>query len=173
MRRRPSPPPSLLLTQHVERPPVLVLGIGNILLRDEGIGVRVIEALREYLLPNTIELVDGGTAGADLLDVISDRHKVIVIDAVDADVEPGSTLRLSLDDLVAGQTAAVSLHEIGLVETFAMARHLGSAPGEVVIIGIQPKEIIASDQLSPEISACVPAIVKQVIEELSSHHRYR
>lgn len=161
------------MTDRANRAPILVLGIGNILLRDEGIGVRVVEQLREYLLPDTIELVDGGTAGADLLDVISDRRKVIVIDAMDADVEPGSVLRLTPDDLAAGQSAAVSLHEIGLLQTFAMARHLGSAPGEVVIIGIQPKEIIASDQLSPELTACVPTIAKQVIEELSLHHRYR
>jgi hydrogenase maturation protease len=161
------------VTDRANRAPILVLGIGNILLRDEGIGVRVVEQLREYLLPDTIELVDGGTAGADLLDVISDRRKVIVIDAMDADVEPGSVLRLTPDDLAAGQSAAVSLHEIGLLQTFAMARHLGSAPGEVVIIGIQPKEIIASDQLSPELTACVPTIAKQVIEELSLHHRYR
>lgn len=156
------------MSDHADRAPVLVLGIGNILLRDEGIGVRVVEALREYLLPDTIELVDGGTAGADLLDVISDRRKVIVIDAMDADVEPGSTLRLSLDDLVAGQTAAVSLHEIGLLEIFAMARHLGSAPHNVVIIGVKPKEIRPSDQLSPELDALLPLIVSQVIEELSS-----
>jgi hydrogenase maturation protease len=119
-----------------------------------------------YLLPDTIELLDGGTAGADLLDVISDRRKVIVIDAMDADLEPGSVLRLVLDDLAGGQSAAVSLHEIGLVETFAMARHLGSSPDEVVVIGIKPKEIRPSDQLSPELTACMPAIVKQVIAEL-------
>jgi hydrogenase maturation protease len=154
------------VSECVNRPQVLVLGIGNTLLRDEGVGVRVIEALCEYLLPDTIELVDGGTAGADLLDIISDRRKVIVVDAMDADLEPGSVLRLTLDDLVAGQTPAISLHEIGLLETFAMARHLGSAPQEVVIIGVKPKEIHPSDELSPELAACVPAIVKQVIAEL-------
>jgi len=153
------------------RPPVLVLGIGNILLRDEGIGVHVVEALREYLLPESIELVDGGTTGADLLDVISDRRKVVVIDAMNADLEPGSLLRLSLDDLVAGQSAAVSLHEIGLVETFTMARHLRSAPDEVVVIGVKPKEIRPSTQLSPELAAIVPVIVKQVIAELPSCSR--
>ncbi len=68
---------------------ILILGIGNILLRDEGVGVRVIEQMQTMRLPDDVELVDGGTAGADLLDVLAERRKVIVIDAVQADCEPG------------------------------------------------------------------------------------
>ena len=62
----------------------LILGIGNILLSDEGVGVRVIEHLKEHPLPKTVELVDGGTAGADLIDTLSDRQHVIIIDAANA-----------------------------------------------------------------------------------------
>ena len=65
--------------------PIVVLGIGNILLRDEGVGVRVAEQMLSINLPREVEVVDGGTAGADLLDVICNRRKVIIIDAVDAD----------------------------------------------------------------------------------------
>jgi hydrogenase maturation protease len=147
------------------RPPVLVLGIGDILLRDKGIGVRIIEALREFVLPDTIELVDGGTAGAGLLDVVSDRRKIVVIDAMDVDLEPGTILRLGLEDLAA-PTSPVSLHEVGLVETFAMARRLGSAPQEVVVFGIAPKEIRPCDRLSDVLAARVPTIVRQVLAEL-------
>ena len=118
------------------------------------------------LCPVLSRLAAAQEAGADLLDVISDRQKVIVIDAMDADLEPGSVLRLTLDDLATARTPAVSLHEIGLIETFAMACHLGSAPQEVVIIGVKTKETHPSDQLSPELVACMPAIVKQVIAEL-------
>ena len=64
-------------------PPVLVLGIGNILLRDEGVGVRVIEALGSHKLPAGVERADGGTAGADLVDLLADRRKVIVVDAIE------------------------------------------------------------------------------------------
>ena len=82
------------------RRPILVLGIGNILLRDEGVGVRVIERMLKMRLPDNVELVDGGTAGADLLDVLAERKKVIVIDAVQADCEPGTVLKFTADDLV-------------------------------------------------------------------------
>ncbi len=77
------------------RHPVLVLGIGNILLRDEGVGVRVIEKLQLMDLPDGVEVVDGGTAGADLLDVIAEREKVIVIDATDVNAEPGGIVRFT------------------------------------------------------------------------------
>ena len=71
-----------------ERRPILILGIGNILLRDEGVGVRVIETLQKQKLPDTIDLVDGGTSGADLIDILADRRKVIIVDAVDAGISP-------------------------------------------------------------------------------------
>ena len=68
-------------SDYAQRAPILILGIGNILLRDEGVGVRVVEALRGRALPDTVELVDGGTGGADLLEVVADRRVVIVVDA--------------------------------------------------------------------------------------------
>ena len=74
--------------------PMLVLGVGNILLRDEGIGVRVVEAMQKLDLPPEVELFDGATAGMDLLNVLADRRKVIVIDAIEGDYEPGTVLRL-------------------------------------------------------------------------------
>ena len=77
------------------RCPILVLGIGNILLCDEGVGVRVIEALQTMELPATVEVFDGATAGVDLLDVLADRRKVIVIDAVQADGPCGAVFRFT------------------------------------------------------------------------------
>ena len=114
------------------RRPILVLGIGNILLRDEGVGVRVIEQMQKLRLPDDVELVDGGTAGADLLDVLAERRKVIVIDAVQADCEPGTVLRFTADDLVRPDRVGMSLHELGLGEALAMTRQLGCVPEEVV-----------------------------------------
>ena len=148
------------------RAPILVLGIGNILLRDEGVGVRVIEAMQGMDLPPGVELVDGGTAGADLLDIIADRCKVIVIDAMDADLEPGTILRLGIDDLANPVDPGLSLHEIGLLETLAMTRHLGCAPGEVVVFGVKPAEVRPGDTLTPTMTAAVPRIVALVRREL-------
>ena len=148
--------------------PVLVLGLGNILLRDEGVGVRVIEAMERLELPANVELFDGATAGLDLLGVLAGRRKVIVIDAIDGDCEPGTVLRLGPEDLVFQGGPGVSLHEIGLMETLAAARQLGIAPQEVVILGVKPKDVRHGLALSPEIGGLVPSIVDRVTAELET-----
>ncbi len=148
------------------RRPILILGIGNILLRDEGVGVRVIEQMQKLRLPDDVELVDGGTAGADLLDVLAERRKVIVIDAVQADCEPGTVLRFSADDLTRPDGVGMSLHELGLGEALIMTRQLGCAPEDVVVFGIKPREITCGLELSEEIAASVPKVVKLVLAEI-------
>ena len=149
------------------RCPILVLGIGNILLRDEGVGVHVIEQMQKMHLPDDVELVDGGTAGADLLDVLAERRKVIVIDAVQADCEPGTVLRFTADDLVRRPDGVgMSLHELGLGEALTMTRQLGCAPEDVVVLGIKPKDIGCGLELSEEIAASVPKVVKLVLAEI-------
>ena len=153
------------LTNH--KCPVLVLGIGNILLRDEGVGVRVIEALREMPLPEHVELCDGGTAGADLLDILSDRRKVIVIDAMDTDAEPGTVYRLTLDELRPADTPPVSLHDIGLLETLDMARYLGTQPDGVVVFGVKPANVDCGLELSPAVRQAIPRIIDLILQEIS------
>ncbi|UCG59028.1 MAG: hydrogenase maturation protease [Phycisphaerales bacterium] len=149
------------------RRPTLVLGIGNILLRDEGVGVRVIEQMQKMHLPDGVELVDGGTAGADLLDVLAERRKVIVIDAVQADCDAGSVLRFTADDLACPDRAGVSLHELGLGEALIMTKQLGCAPEEVIVFGIKPKELGCGLELSEEIAASVPKVIELVLAEIA------
>jgi hydrogenase maturation protease len=149
------------------RRPILVLGIGNILLRDEGVGVRVIERMQEIPLPDDVELVDGGTAGADLLDVLAERRKVIVIDAVQADCEPGTVLRFTADDLVRPDGVGMSLHELGLGEALAMTGQLGCAPEDVVVFGIKPEDIGCGLELSEEIAASVPKVIELLLAEIA------
>jgi hydrogenase maturation protease len=149
------------------RCPILVLGIGNILLRDEGVGVRVIEQLQQISLPDDVELVDGGTAGADLLDVLAERQKVIVIDAVQADCEPGTVLRFSADDLTQPDRLGMSLHELGLGQALAMTKQLGCEPKEVLVFGIKPKDISCGLELSEEIAALVPKVAELVLTEIT------
>ena len=143
----------------------LVLGIGNILLRDEGVGVRVIEAMRGRTLPEDIECIDGGTSGVDLVDEVADRPKVIVIDAVRADGEPGTVFRFGVEDLMPGPGRELSLHEFGLLDTLTTARHLGCAPREVVIFGVQPKDVHAGLDLSAEVAAALPKVIELVLAE--------
>jgi len=149
------------------RRPVLVLGIGNILLRDEGVGVRVIEQMQKMRLPDDVELVDGGTAGTDLMGVLAERQKVIVIDAVRADCQPGTVLRFTADDLVRPEGVGMSLHELGLGEALTMTRQLGCEPKDVVVFGIKPKDIECGLELSEEIAASVPRVVELVLAEIA------
>jgi hydrogenase maturation protease len=150
------------------RPAVLVLGIGNILLHDEGIGVYVIRELQKSDIPYHVELLDGGTAGADLLDDICDRLKVIVVDAVDADIEPGTVLRIRPEDLIPSANPSVSLHDVGLAETLAMARHMNCEPKDVVIFGVKPKDISPGLGLTPETNAILPEIIDLVLAEIET-----
>src|SRR5512140_3669686 len=106
------------------RCPTLILGIGNILLKDEGIGVHVIQAMEKMELPENVEICDGGTGGAALLDIVANREKLIVIDTVDADVEPGTVLKMNARDLANENKQSISLHEFGLVETLFAAAQL-------------------------------------------------
>jgi hydrogenase maturation protease len=153
------------------RRPVLVLGIGNILLRDEGIGVHVIKTMENASggqLPDYVELLDGGTAGADLLEPISDRQKLIVIDAVDAEVEPGNIMRLLPQDLDTNTEPCISMHEFGLVETLTMAKHLNCSPQEVVIIAVKPEDLNCGLGLSEKLERMVPKIIECVLDEIKN-----
>lgn len=146
--------------------PVLILGIGNILLRDEGVGVHVIHELLKMDLPEGLEVIDGGTSGADLVDVVANRRKVIIIDAMKADEAPGTVFRLTGDELSEQSDRSISMHEFGMVETLMMAKHLGCSPQEVIVYGVQPAQLRPpAVEMSPLIAALVPKLARKVLEE--------
>lgn len=147
---------------------ILVVGIGNILLQDEGIGVRVIEALRERPLPGQVELLDMGTATMNLAFYLSGVSKLVIVDALRAGQKPGTVYRCSPEDLVPQEGGPVSLHDLGVVEALSMSKKLGHSP-EVVIIGIEPKTIDWGMELTDEIKKEVPNIVNVVLKECLSH----
>ena len=144
----------------------LVLGIGNILLRDEGVGVRVVEAMQALELVPDVELFDGATAGLDLLDVLADRRKVIVIDAVQADGPPGMVFRFTPAEIEPPQEVALSLHQVGFLEALRMTQLIGCPPERVVIFGVKPEDLGYGLGLSKEVSKAVPKVVELVLSEL-------
>jgi hydrogenase maturation protease len=120
---------------------ILVLGVGNLLLHDEGIGVRVIEELQaRYEFSANVEFFDGGTLGLRLLDPIANTDHLIVVDAVQNGEPPGTLYRLDADNLNKRVTFKNSLHQLDLVETLAYAEVLGNRPS-TVIVGIEPEDI--------------------------------
>jgi len=154
------------MTSRPPRAPVLVLGLGNLLLRDEGLGVRVVEALAEHGPWPGVELADGGTSGLALADLMAGRQRVIVIDALAGPWLPGTVLRLEPDDLAREPDDTLSLHEAGLPEALRAVRLLGEAPDEVVLLGVVPKDVGAGLDLSPPIAALIPDLVRLVRDEL-------
>jgi hydrogenase maturation protease len=145
----------------------LVLGVGNILLQDEGIGVRVVEHLNEcYTFPEEVQVLDGGTMGLDLLYYLEGVDRLLVIDAVDAGRPPGTILRLTGDEIPALLGRKLSPHQIGLADLLSVAELRDLTPGQVVLIGVQPASLETGLDLSPAIRARVPAIVEMVIKEV-------
>lgn len=146
----------------------MVLGVGNTLLKDEGVGVRVVEELKKkFTFPSNVRLVDGGTQGLWLLPTLQEADRLVVIDAVLGKCEPGSIYRLEKDDLPKGLRLKQSAHDSDLIEALNLCALLDQAPQTVVVIGIEPEDISAYGlQLTPTIESRVPALVDQVLVEL-------
>ena len=148
-------------------PPVLILGVGSILLRDEGVGVRLVEALSKRKLPPGVELVDGGTASVELIDYIRGRKKVVIIDAVEGGQEPATIYRFKDTDVDGVERPQLSLHDIGLLENLALVKYLDKPPEEMIIFGVEPKDMSVGLELSPEVAKVIPRLIELVIEEIA------
>jgi hydrogenase maturation protease len=143
---------------------IAVVGVGNLLLKDEGIGIHVVRALQESPLPDGVVVIDGGTS-PDVLDYLEPADKLVIIDAAEAGGVPGAIYRFRPDEVTLETGEAISLHELGLVSSLKTMSLLGKTPPEVIIIGIQPKEIAWGMELSPELKEKVPEIVRVVLKE--------
>jgi hydrogenase maturation protease len=117
-------------------------------------------------LPAHVEVIDGGTRGLDLLPYFQEKERVIIVDAVEVEDEPGAIYRLSPDDLSAHTWEVMSLHQLGLVELIANARLLGFQP-EITILGIVPNDSVScSLELTPEVEKAVPRVIQMVMKEI-------
>jgi hydrogenase maturation protease len=149
--------------------PVLVLGVGNLLLRDEGLGVHVARRLMDMDLPLHVEVIDGGTAGLDLLEHIEGRKKVVLVDVVRGGHPPGTIYRMTPEDMEDEPRSCLSLHDINVPDLLKVADMLGVEKPEIVMIGIEPKDMDSADlELSPEIEAQVPKLIEVVMKEIQS-----
>jgi hydrogenase maturation protease len=150
----------------VERRELLILGVGNLLLRDEGIGVHVANRLKSMELPPDVEVIDGGTGGFDLIDYIEGRKKVVVVDTVKGGEAPGTIYRFGIDDIEVTPKIPWSLHDIDLTDTIRVADRLGKRPDDMVIIGVEPKDMELGLELSPEIEEQIPKVIALVMDEI-------
>lgn len=148
---------------------VVVLGIGNILMQDEGFGVRTIEELgQRYAFPDNVEVLDGGTLGMELLRFIDGADRLLIIDAINGDGPPGTFYQFSNEDVKAYFKKKVSMHELGIQDVLAALEMLEKPVKDVVILGIQPAVIDVGLELSPTGQNAVPHTVKNIIGVLDS-----
>ncbi len=144
---------------------ILVLGIGNILQKDDGIGVHIVNHIAEtgMELPGDVELADGGTAGHDLIPLMQGHDKIIIVDALNVDDRPGSVYRFTPEHLLE-RKGAFSLHDVGIKEVIASLRILGEVP-EIEIIGIVPEDIGTLDiGISDSVRESIPKAVREIFD---------
>lgn len=158
---------------------ILVMGVGNILLRDEGIGVRIVEKLESfYDFSDNVTLLDGGVRGMVLMDPINDADHVIVVDAVVNDHPPGTVYRLEGDDLKLSVAFKNSVHDMDLLETMCCCELVYGKRPSACIIGVEPKDyqsepsLEISQELLDQMDKMIALILKE-IEEQGGSYRLR
>ena len=147
---------------------IAVLGIGNLLLSDDGVGVHVIKKLQEeYEFPGSVELIDGGTKGLDLLPLFEGKDKILIVDAANFRKEPGTIDTVEGDKIPAFLSSKLSVHQIGLPDTLFAAKLMDITPAEMSLIGIQPKSMETGVELSEEIKDRMEQLINKVLEKLN------
>lgn len=143
---------------------ITVLGVGNILQADDGVGIHAVRHLEAHGVEG-VELIDAGTSPFDMLGTFQAGGTVIVLDCIRTGAAPGTLHRLSPEDLVIADDDARFAHGLGVAKTVAMAHELG-AEASVVVLGLEPASIGWSLELTPEVRAALPTLLDALHEEL-------
>jgi hydrogenase maturation protease len=150
-------------------PQVVVVGVGNPLARDEGLGLRAIELLQARGLPAGARAIDAGTDLLALLPDLADAARLILIDAMQAGGPPGTVYRMTLDELLdraAGEADWASAHDLTLVGSIRLARGAGMRLPPAVIFGVEPAEVALGEGLSPAVEAALDGLIDAVLAEV-------
>jgi len=142
---------------------VAIVGVGNLLLMDEGVGVHVVQELERRDLPPNVLVIDGGTS-PDALAYAGEVDRLVIVDAVRGGGEPGTVYRLTPDDIEESDREPLSLHQWDLMDSLKLTRYWAEDI-EVVIIGVEPAEMEWGLELSPEVQARLPRIIEVVLQE--------
>jgi len=149
--------------------PILVLGLGNSLMTDDAVGVRVVEQLQQrYTFSEEVCVLDGGTLGLDLLPRLEGIDRLLIIDALEMDGEPGETYRLEGEEVPRAFANKLSVHQMGVQDLLAVAELQGHCPTELLVWGVQPGSVEMCLEMTPPVAAAVDGVVKKVVEELTA-----
>ena len=146
---------------------ILVLGLGNTIMTDDGFGVEVVTTLSSrYHFRGPVKLLDGGTLGLDLLPHLEEIESLLIIDALDMRAEPGKIFRLQGDEVPRAFASKLSVHQMGLQDLLAVAELQGHVPRNLVVWGVQPECIEMGTEMTATVAAAVEPVVTSVLEEL-------
>lgn len=147
----------------------VVLGLGNPLMGDDGFGLAVLERLRDqWDVPASVELVDGGTWGMNLLPLIEDATQLLLVDAIRTGADAGSLVELERDRLPRYLAHKLSPHQIDLKEVLALAELRGTLPAQTVAIGAEPGAVVLSTVLTPAVADAVQPVLTAVVARLAA-----
>ena len=148
----------------------VVVGVGNIILSDDGVGVHAARLLEsDPKVPRGVTILDGGTLGLDLMPYVSDAARVLFLDAVNSGGAPGTLVRLSGKDLL-GASAGMSVHQVGVADLIAALALMASKPQEIVVLGVQPAHTDWGTTLTPEVEAALPRLRDAALAQLEQWH---
>jgi hydrogenase maturation protease len=148
---------------------IVVLGVGNLVMGDEGLGVRCVERLEAAgALPAGVVVIDGGTSTNELLGDLEDLDLLIIVDAVAGGGAPGTLVRLEGDRIPAAFSNKLSPHQHGINDLLATLQFIGRAPGKVVVLGVTPGRMELGFELSPEVEAALPELAARVVAEVTA-----
>jgi hydrogenase maturation protease len=146
---------------------IVILGLGNLLRRDEGLGVRAVQRLQErYLIPDSVQVIDGGTFGLELLSFVEAADVLLVVDAMLTEGPPGTLARLAGEEVPAYCSIKTSPHEISIPDLLAVATLRGSVPRNVVVLGMPPGIIELGWELSEPVAAHLDELLDAVVAEV-------
>lgn len=151
-----------------ESPSVVLLGVGNVLMADEGLGVHVVNELeKRFVFPENVRCVDGGTSTNELLGDLENLDQLIVIDAVRAGKPPGTMVRLEGSAVPSAFQTKLSPHQTGIADLLATLTFMGRGPKRIVFYGVEPERITLDLELSPSVSKVLPQVRDAVVNELA------
>jgi hydrogenase maturation protease len=147
---------------------ILVLGLGNTIMTDDGFGVRVVETLssRYRFSERDVRLLDGGTLGLDLLPHLEDVERLLIVDALEMKSPAGTTFRLEGEEVPRAFASKLSVHQMGVQDLLAVAELMGHLPQELVVWGVQPECIEMGTELTTTVAAAIEPVVEGVLGEL-------
>lgn len=149
--------------------PMLVLGMGNVLLEDEGLGIHALKLLQQrYRVSADVEFLDGGTSGMSLIDQISSREHLLVLDAVQTGDPPGTLVKMQDQDVPVYFGTKVTFHQLGLSDVLASLELSDEQPEHVTVLGLVPESLEMSLDLSPHIQSRLDELVDAAAKELAS-----